>query len=91
MATIRFTVNGTARSVDTEPERPLLEVLREDLGLTGTKYGCGEAQCGAALTGVTQEKIALLSRSTVQAPHSPSPQPYFVPVNPRSSRSTSNR
>ena len=47
MATIRFTVNGTARSVNTEPERPLLEVLREDLGLTGTKYGCGEAQCGA--------------------------------------------
>ena len=47
MATIRFTVNGTARSVDTEPERPLLEVLREDLGLTGTKYGCGEGQCGA--------------------------------------------
>ncbi len=47
MATIRFTVNGRARSVNTEPERPLLEVLREDLGLTGTKYGCGEAQCGA--------------------------------------------
>jgi len=47
MATIRFTVNGTARSVDTEPERPLLEVLREDLGLTGTKYGCGEGECGA--------------------------------------------
>src|SRR5690242_11172156 len=47
MATIRFTVNGKARSVDTEPERPLLEILREDLGLTGTKYGCGEGQCGA--------------------------------------------
>jgi aerobic-type carbon monoxide dehydrogenase small subunit (CoxS/CutS family) len=47
MATIRFIVNGKARSVETEPERPLLEVLREDLGLTGTKYGCGEAQCGA--------------------------------------------
>jgi aerobic-type carbon monoxide dehydrogenase small subunit (CoxS/CutS family) len=47
MATIRFTVNGQERSVDTEPERPLLEVLREDLDLTGTKYGCGEAQCGA--------------------------------------------
>ncbi len=47
MATIRFTVNGMARSVDTQPERPLLEVLREDLGLTGTKYGCGEGQCGA--------------------------------------------
>ena len=47
MATIRFTVNGTAHSVDTEPERLLLEVLREDLGLTGTKYGCGEGQCRA--------------------------------------------
>ena len=47
MVTIRLSVNGKARSVDTEPERPLLEVLREDLGLTGTKYGCGEGQCGA--------------------------------------------
>lgn len=47
MAKIRFTVNGKPRAVDTEPERPLLEVLREDLGLTGTKYGCGEGQCGA--------------------------------------------
>jgi aerobic-type carbon monoxide dehydrogenase small subunit (CoxS/CutS family) len=47
MATIRLTVNGKPRAVDTEPERPLLEVLREDLGLTGTKYGCGEGQCGA--------------------------------------------
>jgi carbon-monoxide dehydrogenase small subunit len=47
MAKIRFTVNGEARDVDTEPERLLLEVLREDLGLTGTKYGCGEGQCGA--------------------------------------------
>jgi aerobic-type carbon monoxide dehydrogenase small subunit (CoxS/CutS family) len=47
MATIRFTVNGKTSAVDTEPDRPLLEVLREDLGLTGTKYGCGEGQCGA--------------------------------------------
>jgi aerobic-type carbon monoxide dehydrogenase small subunit (CoxS/CutS family) len=46
MATFRFTVNGKRSTVDTEPERPLLEVLREDLGLTGTKYGCGEGQCG---------------------------------------------
>ncbi len=45
MATIRLTVNGKAHSIETEPERPLLEVLREDLGLTGTKYGCGEGQC----------------------------------------------
>jgi len=47
MATFRFTVNGKAQSVDTEPDRPLLEVLREDLGFTGTKFGCGEGQCGA--------------------------------------------
>jgi aerobic-type carbon monoxide dehydrogenase small subunit (CoxS/CutS family) len=47
MATIRLTVNGTARTVVTDPERPLLEVLREDLALTGTKYGCGEGQCAA--------------------------------------------
>ena len=47
MATIRLSVNGKALSVDTEPERPLLEVLREDLGLTGTKYGCDEGQCGS--------------------------------------------
>ena len=47
MATIRLLVNGKTRSVDTEPERTLLEVLREDLGLTGTKYGCGEGQCGS--------------------------------------------
>jgi aerobic carbon-monoxide dehydrogenase small subunit len=44
---IRFTVNGEARAVATDPERPLLEVLREDLHLTGTKYGCGESRCGA--------------------------------------------
>jgi aerobic-type carbon monoxide dehydrogenase small subunit (CoxS/CutS family) len=47
MATIGFTVNGKACSVNTEPQRPLLEVLREDLGLTGARYGCGEGQCGA--------------------------------------------
>ena len=47
MATLRFTVNGKARSVDTAADRPLLEVLREDLQLTGVKYGCGEGQCRA--------------------------------------------
>lgn len=39
-------VNGRRHTVNTEPLRPLLHVLREDLGLTGTKYGCGEGQCG---------------------------------------------
>lgn len=46
-ATVSFTLNGRKTSVTTEPGRPLLEVLREDLHLTGTKYGCGEARCGA--------------------------------------------
>ncbi len=44
---IRFTVNGRPVEVDAEPGRLLLWVLRSDLGLTGTKYGCGERECGA--------------------------------------------
>lgn len=40
-------VNGVVREHDAEPDTPLLWVLREQLGLTGTKYGCGVAQCGA--------------------------------------------
>ena len=44
---ITFTLNGQSRTVTTDPERSLLEVLREDLDLTGAKYGCGESQCGA--------------------------------------------
>ena len=47
LATLKFHVNGEPRSVTTDPDRPLLDVLREDLGLTGAKYGCGEALCGA--------------------------------------------
>ena len=40
-------VNGTARQVDVEDDMPLLRVLRDELGLTGAKYGCGISQCGA--------------------------------------------
>jgi len=40
-------VNGAARRIETDPERPLLWVLRNELDLTGAKYGCGEGQCGA--------------------------------------------
>ncbi len=42
-----LTVNGRTHDVDVEPETPLLWVLRDTIGLTGTKYGCGIAQCGA--------------------------------------------
>jgi aerobic-type carbon monoxide dehydrogenase small subunit (CoxS/CutS family) len=47
MKRITFTVNGELRAVTTHAERPLLDVIREDLGLTGTKYGCGEGHCRA--------------------------------------------
>lgn len=43
----RLNVNGKVREFEAEPDTPLLWVLREQLGLTGTKYGCGIAQCGA--------------------------------------------
>jgi isoquinoline 1-oxidoreductase alpha subunit len=44
---LRLTVNGQSHQVDVDPETPLLWVLRDTLGMTGTKYGCGIAQCGA--------------------------------------------
>jgi len=44
---ITFSVNGQVRSVDVDPATPLLWVLRDTLGLTGTKFGCGVALCGA--------------------------------------------
>ena len=43
----RFTINGKSTAIDVDPSTPLLWVLREQIGLTGTKYGCGVAQCGA--------------------------------------------
>jgi isoquinoline 1-oxidoreductase alpha subunit len=43
----RLTVNGVTHDLDVDPDTPLLWVLRENVGLTGTKYGCGIAQCGA--------------------------------------------
>jgi len=44
---VALTVNQTTRNVEVDADTPLLWVIREDLGLTGTKYGCGIAQCGA--------------------------------------------
>ena len=44
---VSLTVNGTPRTIEADPDRTLLSVLREYLDLTGTKYGCGEGQCGA--------------------------------------------
>ena len=44
---VTFKLNGETRKVDADPNTPLLWIIRDDLGLTGTKYGCGVAQCGA--------------------------------------------
>ena len=58
----RLTINGTEYEVDADPETPLLWIIREQVGLTGTKYGCGIAQCGACtvhLDGVPTRSCAL--------------------------------
>jgi isoquinoline 1-oxidoreductase subunit alpha len=47
MLMANLTVNGQTHNIDADPDTPLLWVLREQIGLTGTKYGCGIAQCGA--------------------------------------------
>src|SRR6478672_10447366 len=54
---VALTVNETPRTVDVDPNTPLLWVIREDLGLTGTKYGCGIAQCGACTVHVEGEPL----------------------------------
>jgi len=60
--TIAFTLNGKPAQVNTDDERMLLWVLRSDLGLTGTKFGCGESFCGACTVLVDNE--AVMSCST---------------------------
>ncbi len=54
---IRFVVNGTPQTVDVPPMKRLLDVLREDVGLTGTKEGCGEGECGACAVLVNDELV----------------------------------
>jgi len=54
---IAFKVNGKSVSVDVDPSTPLLWVLRENLGLTGTKYGCGIAQCGACTVHINGQAV----------------------------------
>lgn len=54
---VKLTVNGTERDVPTDPDTPLLWTLREDLGLTGTKFGCGVGACGACTVHVDGEAV----------------------------------
>jgi len=53
----RLTINGTVHDVDVDPDTPLLWAIREWVGLTGTKYGCGIAQCGACTVHVEGEAM----------------------------------
>jgi aerobic-type carbon monoxide dehydrogenase small subunit (CoxS/CutS family) len=57
-STIAFTVNRQPRTVTTDPQRPLLDVLREELKLTGTKYGCGEGLCRACTVLMNGKSVA---------------------------------
>jgi aerobic-type carbon monoxide dehydrogenase small subunit (CoxS/CutS family) len=64
----QLNINGQQRTVTAEEERSLLEILREDLGLTGTKYGCGEGECGACtiLVGDRAERSCLLTMADAE-------------------------
>jgi carbon-monoxide dehydrogenase small subunit len=57
MATVSFTLNGKPIQVSADDNRMLLWVLRDDLGLTGTKFGCGQALCGACTVLVNDEAV----------------------------------
>jgi len=57
MASIKLIVNGQKKEVEVDPTMPLLWVLRDFLGLTGTKYSCGIAQCGACIVYLNGEQV----------------------------------
>jgi len=66
MATFKLNINGTKQQVDVDPSTPLLWVLRDNLNLVGTKYGCGIAQCGTCtihLDGVAMRACVLPIKS----------------------------
>lgn len=54
---VTFTLNGRTESVDVTPDTPLLWVLRDTLGMTGTKFGCGIAQCGACTVHIEHQPV----------------------------------
>ncbi|WP_153799235.1 (2Fe-2S)-binding protein [Foetidibacter luteolus] len=70
MAIFKLTVNGKEQQVDVDADTPLLWVLRDSLGLTGTKYACGIAQCGACTVHLNDVAVrsCMLPVSAVKAP-----------------------
>jgi isoquinoline 1-oxidoreductase subunit alpha len=77
----KLNVNGALREFEAEPETPLLWVLREQLGLTGTKYGCGVAQCGACTVHID----GVATRSCVRPVSSVTPNEKIVTIEGLSS------
>jgi len=63
----KLTINGTDHEVDVEPETPLLWVLRDTVGLTGTKFGCGIAQCGACTVHLDGQPVRSCSTAAASA------------------------
>ncbi len=57
MRSLSFTLNGKSMQVTSDPDRPLLWVLRDDLALTGTKFGCGEGHCGSCTVLVNSQAV----------------------------------
>jgi isoquinoline 1-oxidoreductase subunit alpha len=64
---IRLTINGKTHNVDVDPSTPLLWAIREQAGLTGTKYGCGVAQCGACTVHIDGSPIRSCSMPAAAA------------------------
>jgi isoquinoline 1-oxidoreductase alpha subunit len=65
--TINLTINSTAYEVDVEPETPLLWVIRDNIGLTGTKFGCGIAECGVCTVHIDGRPVKSCSTTVASA------------------------
>jgi isoquinoline 1-oxidoreductase alpha subunit len=64
---VKLTINGTSHDADVEPDTPLLWVIRDTIGLTGTKYGCGIAQCGACTVHIDGKAVRSCSLAVSDA------------------------
>jgi isoquinoline 1-oxidoreductase alpha subunit len=64
---LRLTINGKSHDIDVEPDTPLLWAIREQVGLTGTKYGCGIAQCGACTVHIDGQAVRSCSYPVSEA------------------------
>jgi aerobic-type carbon monoxide dehydrogenase small subunit (CoxS/CutS family) len=83
---MKLTVNGKERTMDVSPDTPLLWVIREMLGLTGTKFGCGMAECGACT--VHRDGEAVRTRKEAASIVRVAPVPFGVTVHEAGTGST---